>query len=335
MVFTSFFRSFRCGFPFRCTHINSFRQIYQAAKLPECAGRFFAVCCTYYALPQEAHSCAVWAAFSVGQVICRSVESRNTGECGAEQPLRRRTAPFYRSAAVELLDVLRAVLLGDHAGEPYLVSLLGHDACGKVGDLTEECHVPFEVGVLGQHLAEFKGCLVDVIVAACLRIGQFQILCFAGLFSCLQGVNYFAVAAVGKSGHLLLWTLIKRGTGLLFVVGGLALFGMRGLLGGMVLTSYMIYVVNAVLVHWYVGYKIHMQLLDLLPVILISLLAFAGAFFLGKVLPMNMYLVAALQFLVYVLIYASISYVFKLKALDYFLDIAGLLLQRIGLKKNG
>ena len=34
------------------------------------------------------------------------------------------------SFAVVLIDVLCAVLLGDHTGEANLVSLLGHDACG-------------------------------------------------------------------------------------------------------------------------------------------------------------------------------------------------------------
>ena len=112
----------------------------------------------------------MWGVLLQGQVIRRSIESRDTGERGAEQPLRRRTAPFCRSATVVFLDVLRAVLLSHHTGEAHLVSLLGHDVGGKVGDLTEECHIPFEVGVLCQHLAEFKGCLIDLIVSVCLCI---------------------------------------------------------------------------------------------------------------------------------------------------------------------
>lgn len=105
-------------------------------------------------------------------------------------------------------------------------------------------------------------------------VPYFQILCIAGTASCLQGLNYYAVAAVGRSGSLFKWTVIKRGVGLLFVVGGLYFWGMKGLLSGMVATSFFIYIVNAFLVQRHVGYGVLRQLGDLMPVTLLSLFAF-------------------------------------------------------------
>lgn len=105
-------------------------------------------------------------------------------------------------------------------------------------------------------------------------VPYFQILCIAGTASCLQGINYYAVAAVGKSGSLFKWTVIKRSVGLLFVVGGLWLWGMKGLLSGMVATSFFIYLVNAYQVQLHVGYGVMRQLRDLLPVSALTLMAF-------------------------------------------------------------
>ena len=153
-------------------------------------------------------------------------------------------------------------------------------------------------------------------------VPYFQILCIAGIAISLQGINYYAVAAVGKSGRLLLWTLIKRGIGLIFVVGGLVAFGMKGLLAGMVITSYTIYVINAALVHKHVGYRLSRQFLDLLPIVIVGCCAFLPAFFLGRLLHLSMYPTAGIQFALFALIYLALSFLLKLQAFQNFVEIA-------------
>ena len=76
-------------------------------------------------------------------------------------------------------------------------------------------------------------------------VPYFQILCIAGIAISIQNINYFAVAALGKSKELLKWTFIKRSIGLLLVVGGLFLYGIYGLLFGSVAASWIIYFINA------------------------------------------------------------------------------------------
>ena len=66
-------------------------------------------------------------------------------------------------------------------------------------------------------------------------VPYFQVLCIAGLAYCLQAVNNQSVAAVGESRAMFIWTVIKRTVGIGFIIGGLVLFGMKGLLVGVVL----------------------------------------------------------------------------------------------------
>ena len=165
-------------------------------------------------------------------------------------------------------------------------------------------------------------------------VPYFQILCLAGLAICLQGINYYAVAAAGKSKDMFLWTLVKRGVGLCLVVGGLAIWGIKGLLVGMVLTSYMIYFINAGLVSKHIGYTGMQQFKDLLPVILVSAVSFLVAFLIGHFLHLNMYVEGAIQLAVFAAIYLGLSVSFKLEAFAFSKEVVGSLMGKIKNRKN-
>ena len=142
----------------------------------------------------------------------------------------------------------------------------------------------------------------------------FQILCFAGMAICLQGINYYAVAAIGKSNVMFRATLVKRGIGLLLVVGGLYFWKLNGLLVGVVMGSYVIYIVNAYLVHKYIRYTLGRQMRDLLPVIIITAISGIMAYVIGKQISGHIYFVAAIQALAFLIIYLTLSIVLKLSA---------------------
>lgn len=147
-------------------------------------------------------------------------------------------------------------------------------------------------------------------------VPYFQILCLAGMASCLQGINYYAVAAVGKSGALFRWTLVKRGVGLLFLVGGLYLWGVKGLLCGMVMCSTFIYLVNAWLVQKHVGYKVLTQLRDLVPVTLLSVLAFGLGYLVRMPLADNMWLGGCVAAGAYGVMYLGIAWLLRMDAMQ-------------------
>ena len=152
-------------------------------------------------------------------------------------------------------------------------------------------------------------------------VPYFQILCIAGIAICLQGVNFQAIAAIGKSKEMFGWTIIKRMVGLLLIVGGLAAFGIKGLLTGMVLQSWLIYLINAYQVHKYIGYQFSTQMLDLLPILALSMVSLAIAYCVVFILPnLHMYVLGSIRFFIFVLVYVGTSVLFKMDSYRYVKD---------------
>lgn len=98
----------------------------------------------------------------------------------------------------------------------------------------------------------------------------FQILCVGGMFISLQNVNFYAVAAKGRSRILFLVSFYKWGMLLVLLLVGM-MFGMKGLMWSMVVSNLNIYLVNAFLVSRYVGLRLVRQLKILFPIILLSI----------------------------------------------------------------
>lgn len=102
-------------------------------------------------------------------------------------------------------------------------------------------------------------------------VPYFRILCVGGLFVCLQNINFYVVASVGKSKTLFYWSFYKWGFLILALLVGMN-FGMEGLLWGMVVSSFNIFMTNAALVQKFIGLKILRQLRNLIPSFIISIL---------------------------------------------------------------
>lgn len=140
-------------------------------------------------------------------------------------------------------------------------------------------------------------------------VPYFQILCIAGLAISLQNINYYAVAAIGKSKELFYWTVIKRIISLMLIVIGFFMYEIWGLLGGMVLAAYIMYAINAVLVSKNVGYKFTCQMKDLMPILIISLISFVLTI-LSTCINLSSLLEILLASFIFILSYLILSYVF-------------------------
>lgn len=149
-------------------------------------------------------------------------------------------------------------------------------------------------------------------------VPYFQFLCFAGLALSLQSVNNQAIAAVGKSRAMFAWTVLKRVVGIGAIIGGLLLFGMEGLLCGVVLSTWFSYFVNIYLVSKYVGYKWKTQLLNIMPVAVSSVITTVIAFGIGEALQLQVYLDGAMKVFIYISVYMCWSFAFKPEAYLYF-----------------
>ena len=156
-------------------------------------------------------------------------------------------------------------------------------------------------------------------------VPYFQVLCIAGLAFCLMSVNTQSINAIGKSRLMFVWTLIRRIIGIGLIIGGLLIFGMKGLLIGVVISEWFSYFVNVGLVSKHIGYKWWHQIMDILSILMVSLLAAALSYFISHLFPISLYIDALLKLLIFVLIYLGWSFVFKPEAFKYFISIIELL----------
>ncbi len=133
-------------------------------------------------------------------------------------------------------------------------------------------------------------------------VPYFRIFCVGGIFVCLQNLNFYAVASVGKSRQLFLWSLYKWSCLLAFLLIGMQ-FGMYGILWGVVLSQFNIFCVNAWLASRHVGLTVVAQLfivlraacfvgLCMLPVIGLRLMFDVHTFICGAVFIINYVIVS-------------------------------------------
>lgn len=153
-------------------------------------------------------------------------------------------------------------------------------------------------------------------------VPYFEALCLAGVAGCLQFANNQAIAAIGKSKEMFLWTFVKRGVGIGLIVGGLALFEMPGLLLGTVLQVWFMYSVNIYLVSKHIGYKWQSQIQDLMPILLLTLAAFCSSFLVNNIMPFNIYVNAIIAIVIFSVVYYVGSKVFKFEELAMVKQIA-------------
>ena len=159
-------------------------------------------------------------------------------------------------------------------------------------------------------------------------VPYFQILCLSGMAVCLQAINLQAISAIGKSKTMFSWTVIKRCVGMTLLIGGLWLWQIQGLLVGMVCSSWFIYIVNAYLVSKHIGYKLQRQLLDLLPIFLLSVIAFVASWTFSQIYTMDVFLSAALKTTFFLGVYLLLSYFCHLKGLSWSVEIVKKILKK-------
>lgn len=147
-------------------------------------------------------------------------------------------------------------------------------------------------------------------------VPYFQLLCVAGIATSLQTINYYAVAALGKSKQLFKWTFVKRVLGLLFIFFGIYFYGIHGMIIGSIFASWTIYMINANLASKYAGYSLIRQFKDLLPIATLCLIAYIVAIVTSYLLDINIYVLGLIKSSIFVATYIYFSWIFKVESLD-------------------
>lgn len=159
-------------------------------------------------------------------------------------------------------------------------------------------------------------------------VPYFRILAFAGLAMCLQAINTQVIAAIGKSKVLFYWTLIKRICNISFIVIGFLVFGITGLLIGMVVGGWFSFFVNAWLVSKYINYSIRSQFLDLLPIVLLTISTAIPAYFVMKMID-SAKIGPFIAMVIFLVLYFGVSIAFKIDAYMYCKELVPLFKNKI------
>ena len=160
-------------------------------------------------------------------------------------------------------------------------------------------------------------------------VPYFQMLCIGGMAICMQGINYYAVAALGKSRSVFVWTLVKRIVGIGLIVTGLAIWGIYGLLVGSIVTAWFIYIINASLVSKYLQYSLWQQLKDLTPIVLVSGTALLLGCLVKYIGITGLYLTGIVETIVFVVVFFGLSLLFRLDAMEQTKDTILIFLKKI------
>ena len=141
-------------------------------------------------------------------------------------------------------------------------------------------------------------------------VPYFQILCIGGFFSAVYNLNYYAIAAIGKSKALFYWGCYKWGVLLLFLLIG-ASFSMTAVLIAMVLSNANIYLTNAFLAKHYIQYNIGTQLKDLASAFSCTLIAGGLVYLLYAYTSIHWILISV----IFAICYLGICFAFNIQAI--------------------
>ena len=149
-----------------------------------------------------------------------------------------------------------------------------------------------------------------------------KILALHGIPIGLQGVNYNAIAAIGKSKTIFATTIIKRIMTISLMLIGVYIADVEGLLWGMVVSSSLIILYNMILVSQYLDYRVITQIKELSGIAFVSACSFLIVLcFQNWVTTNNLILV-----IIFIATYTVLSYTLKIEVLG---NIASLLTDRI------
>lgn len=141
----------------------------------------------------------------------------------------------------------------------------------------------------------------------------FQILCVYSMVYTLNTLNTSVIKSLGRSGVFFTIQLIKRIFGIVLIIIGTR-FGIYGLLWAVVLNGYIAVLINFFVNKRLIDYGLVEQVSDIGGYYLLAVSVGVVVWFLGSLLPINLYLLMALEIIVYCLLYLLVSQLIGLEA---------------------
>lgn len=153
-----------------------------------------------------------------------------------------------------------------------------------------------------------------------------QILAFSFIFAPVELENLQAIKALGRSDVALKVEIIKKVLGVIILIISIP-FGVTAIAIGMVISTTLSAIINAIPNKKLLGYTFKMQLADILPSLLISFIMF-GTTYPISLLNLNIWVMLILQVGLGAIIYIGLSAIFKVESLRYIISIIKNFLRR-------
>ena len=145
-----------------------------------------------------------------------------------------------------------------------------------------------------------------------------QVACFTCCMTVLNTANLQALLAIGRSDEVLKLEIYKKPVMILILAIAVFISPIAISIGLFVYSVYVL-LMNTIPNKKYIDYSIREQLNDVMPAFLLSGIMAIIVYLLGR-MPINVYLIMLIQFLVGATIYIGLSYLLKLEAYLYVLE---------------
>lgn len=152
-------------------------------------------------------------------------------------------------------------------------------------------------------------------------IPYFKVLCIGGIFLSLQDVNYYLVAAVGKSKIIFYANSIQVLFSILSMIVGSMLWNMMGLMWAMVFSSFLFYCVYALIASKQSDTNVLDQLKLLGRHIIQSVISYVISYIILNNIHTSNFVVVLTGVVVYITIYLILAFVTKSDVLKYLISI--------------
>jgi O-antigen/teichoic acid export membrane protein len=186
--------------------------------------------------------------------------------------------------------------------------------------------------LIGLSFLNFPLCILLIVISKPLfivllttkwneSIPYFNLFCIIGLMHTINTMHTNALKSIGRGKLFFYNSLLKRSIGLILIIIG-AQFSMMELMIAATVSSYICFFINIIVSKRIFNYKLSEQMKDIMPCLIVAVLAGIATFFTGKIIEyLNIYFLLIALVITYILLYLFVSYIFKLEGLHIYYNI--------------
>ncbi len=151
-------------------------------------------------------------------------------------------------------------------------------------------------------------------------IPYFRYLCLMGMMYIVNTMHTNLLKASGRKKLYFNLQVGKRIFGMILIIASVY-FGMQSLLITLVCIEYLFFIINGIFTKKVINYKLHEQILDILPTYLLSFAVGGGVYFIFMNITLPNVLIIIFELILYIVLFVGLSALFKFKGFKIYKDI--------------